>query len=93
MFADTGMAGLPWLCGRGAGEQMEPGTSLLPGAQLPVCKASSVSHVSGGLGWGCPGESSVVECEEPPWPPLPFHLGALFKLGPLPEEHYECACA
>lgn len=37
--------------------------------------------------------SSVMKCEEPPWPTLPFHLGAVFKLGPLPERHHECAFA
>lgn len=64
MFPATGMPGLPQLYGRGVGVQMEPSTSLLE-AQLPVHKASTGSHVSGRLGWGCPGESSVMkQCDE-----------------------------
>lgn len=72
------------------------GAAHLPAPQGLSCLCSRPALVpTSQVAWdGAALEKGVWwSCEKPPWPPLPFHLGAVFKVGPLPEGHHECACA
>lgn len=64
MFLPWGCLDCPGFMEDVLGSRWSSPSPCSPGAQLPVLKASSGSHISGSLGWGCPGESSVMELWE-----------------------------